>query len=164
MHHAPRTAAPPAPTLPARRPDERAGDTDRERTADLLAVATGRGHLSVDELDQRLAAVWTATSAGELAALEADLPEAVRLEHARRSTAVQARAVARAGLSGHLLSYLAVMGLLVAIWAAVGLAGGGWYPWPVWPALGWGFGVAGHVRAARPPCRPSPVRGRPPAG
>ena len=149
MCHAPRTAAPTTPTLTARRPDERAGNADRERTADLLGVATGRGHLSVDELDQRLAAVWTATSAGELAALEADLPEAVRQEHARRSAAVQARAAARAGLSGHLRSYLAVMVLLVGIWLAVGLAGGGWYPWPVWPALGWGLGVAGHVRAAR---------------
>jgi hypothetical protein len=131
------------------RAHERAGDRDRERTADLLALATGRGHLGVDELDERLAAVWSATSAGELAALEADLPQEVRQEHARRQLALQVRAAARAGLPGHLLSYLAGMVLLLSIWLAVGLSGGGWYPWPVWPALGWGLGVAGHVRAAR---------------
>jgi hypothetical protein len=43
------------------------------------------------------------------------------------------------------------MVLLVGIWLAVGLAGGAWYPWPVWPALGWGLAVAGHVKAARAP-------------
>jgi fatty acid desaturase len=105
----------------------------------------------VDELDERLAAVWSATSTGELAVLESDLPHDVREEHVRRLSALQARTAARAGLSGHLLSYLAVMVLLVGIWLAVGLAGGGWYPWPVWPALGWGLAVAGQVRAARAP-------------
>lgn len=39
--------------------------------------------------------------------------------------------------------------LLVAIWLAVGVTAGSWYPWPVWPALGWGIGVVGHVRTAR---------------
>ena len=43
------------------------------------------------------------------------------------------------------------MVLLLTIWLAVGLTGGGWYPWPVWPALGWGIGVVGHVRSARAP-------------
>jgi len=133
------------------RADERAGDRDRQRTADVLALATAQGHLRIDELDERLAAVWSATSAGELAALEGDLPEAVRQEHARRQAALRARAAARAGLAGHLRSYLVGMALLVGIWLAVGLAGGAWYPWPIWPALGWGLAVAGHVKAARAP-------------
>jgi hypothetical protein len=41
------------------------------------------------------------------------------------------------------------MSLLVAIWFVAGLNSGSWYPWPVWPALGWGIAVAGHVRTAR---------------
>ena len=145
------TSAPAVAAIDEGRPDERAGDQDRHRTADLLAVATGRGLLRVDELDQRLAAVWSATSTGELTALTDDLPAEVRREHASQQAALQARTAARAGLAGHVRSYLAVMALLVGIWLAVGLAGGGWYPWPVWPALGWGIGVAGHVRAARAP-------------
>jgi hypothetical protein len=136
---------------PARAGEERAGDRDRQRTADLLALATGRGHLRIDELDERLAAVWAATSTGELALLERDLPHAVREELARREAALHARTAARAGLLGHVRSYAAVMVLLVGIWLSVGLASGGWYPWPVWPALGWGLAVAGHVRAARAP-------------
>ena len=146
-----RTAAPAVLAGDTARTDHRAGDRDRQRTADVLALATGRGHLRIDELDERLAAVWSATSTGELAALEGDLPEAVRREHARRSAALEARTAARAALSGHVLSYLGVMVLLVAIWLVAGLAGGGWYPWPVWPALGWGIAVAGHVRTARAP-------------
>ena len=135
----------------AARDHERAGDQDRQRTADVLALATGQGHLRLDELDERLAAVWSATSTAELAVLERDLPHHVRAEHARREAALHARTMARAGLPGHLRSYVAVMVLLIGIWLAVGLGGGGWYPWPVWPALGWGVAVAGQVRAARAP-------------
>lgn len=40
------------------------------------------------------------------------------------------------------------MTALVAVWAAVGLAAHAWYPWPIWPALGWGLGVFRHWRAA----------------
>ena len=145
------TAAPAVRTSDPARADERAGDRDRQRTADLLALATGQGHLRLDELDERLAAVWSATSTGALAVLESDLPRDVREEHARREAALHARTAARAGLAGHVRSYLAVMVLLVGIWLAVGLAGGGWYPWPVWPALGWGLAVAGDVRTARAP-------------
>lgn len=145
------STAPARRTSDSARGDERAGDRDRQRTADVLALATGHGHLRVDELDARLAAVWSATTTGELAVLEDDLPLAVREEHARREAALRARTAAQAGLSGHVRSYLAVMVLLVGIWLAVGLAGGGWYPWPVWPALGWGLAVVGQVRAARAP-------------
>jgi hypothetical protein len=32
------------------------------------------------------------------------------------------------------------MALLWVIWLITGAG----YPWPVWPMLGWGIGVAGH--------------------
>lgn len=54
----------------------------------------------------------------------------------------------------HLVAYVGVMVLLVLIWLLVGVNGGGWYPWPMWPALGWGAGIAckltghGAVRCA----------------
>lgn len=52
----------------------------------------------------------------------------------------------------HLRIYLVVVGFLVVIW---GLSGGGYF-WPVWPALGWGLGVAIHrvVMRNRHPATP----------
>jgi class 3 adenylate cyclase len=41
----------------------------------------------------------------------------------------------------HATLYVLVNVLLIGIWAA---SGGGYF-WPVWPILGWGFGVAGHA-------------------
>lgn len=134
-------------------PDARIGDDDRQRTADLLVRAAGTGHLGLDQLDGRMAQVWTAQTGADLVALEADLPASLRLDRDRREAAERQRDAARAGLRGHLLAYLAVMGLLVGLWLAVGLAGGDWYPWPLWPALGWGVAVAGQARTARAPVR-----------
>jgi hypothetical protein len=45
----------------------------------------------------------------------------------------------------HLAAYLAGSALMIGIWLAVGIAAGAWYPWPIWPILGWGLGVAGHI-------------------
>src|SRR5664279_3581709 len=44
----------------------------------------------------------------------------------------------------HLLMYVLVNALLVAIWAVVGIASGVWFPWWVFPLFGWGIGVAAH--------------------
>lgn len=136
---------------PAVRQDLLAGDGDRQRTADLLTRATARGYLGLAELDERLGRAWAARTTGDLSALEADLPAAVRVERDREEAASRARTAARAGLAAHVGTYLAVMLLLVVLWLVGGASGAGWYPWPVWPALGWGFAVAGHVRAARAP-------------
>ncbi len=129
--------------------DARVSDVDRQRTAALLSDAAGAGLLTLDELDQRLAWAWSASTGGDLAVLEADLPTALRSTRDRRDAALRAREIARAGLAAHLISYAAVMVLLMTVWLVVGLTAVGWYPWPVWPALGWGIGVVGHLRAAR---------------
>jgi hypothetical protein len=39
------------------------------------------------------------------------------------------------------------MVVLVAIWALTGAG----YPWPVWPALGWGIGLVPHAFGAHRP-------------
>jgi hypothetical protein len=51
--------------------------------------------------------------------------------------------LARVALRVHLTIYVAVMALLVFIWATTGAG----YFWPIWPAFGWGIGVAAHVAA-----------------
>jgi len=52
----------------------RASDQDRESVAELLREAYVAGRLSREELDERAAAVYSATTWGELRDLTADLP------------------------------------------------------------------------------------------
>jgi len=53
----------------------RASDSDRERTAEILRDAAGEGRLGMDELDDRLSAVYAAKTYGELAPIVRDLPQ-----------------------------------------------------------------------------------------
>jgi Domain of unknown function (DUF1707)/Cell wall-active antibiotics response 4TMS YvqF len=52
----------------------RASDSDRDAAAEALAEAVGAGRLSLEEHGARLDAVYRAQSAGQVAAVVADLP------------------------------------------------------------------------------------------
>lgn len=54
--------------------DVRASDVDRERVADVLRQAAGEGRLTMEELEQRVTAVYTAKTYAELEPLTRDLP------------------------------------------------------------------------------------------
>jgi hypothetical protein len=54
----------------------RASDADRERAANVLREAAGDGRLSMDELDERLDAVYAAKTYAELEPITHDLPDA----------------------------------------------------------------------------------------
>lgn len=54
--------------------DLRASDTDRERVAERLRAAAGHGRITLDELEERLEAVYAAKTYGELVPITADLP------------------------------------------------------------------------------------------
>jgi hypothetical protein len=121
----------------------RASDADRERTVAALRDHGGAGRLDVDELDERTEAALRARTLAELDALVADLPR-------------PASGRDRSGFRPHLRVYLMVIGLLVVVWATCGVG----YPWPVWPALGWGIGLAAHWRARQDSpraCRMAPA-------
>lgn len=60
---------------PRPRPNVRASDADRERTADILRRQAGDGRLTPQELSDRLDTAFTARTRGDLQALIADLPE-----------------------------------------------------------------------------------------
>jgi hypothetical protein len=60
---------------PRPRPNVRASDADRERTADILRRQAGDGRLTPQELSDRLDTAFTARTLGELQELIADLPE-----------------------------------------------------------------------------------------
>jgi signal transduction histidine kinase len=63
-------------------------------------------------------------------------PEEEALRRARR------RAAAEAGFYAHLMSYLGVIAFLALINFFTT-----WYPWFIWPALGWGIGIFSHWMA-----------------
>ncbi|GLZ16158.1 hypothetical protein Acsp04_63930 [Actinomadura sp. NBRC 104425] len=67
--------------LPERRdpppaPELRASDADRDRVAAVLREAAGDGRISMDELEERLEAVYSAKTYAELEPLTRDLPAA----------------------------------------------------------------------------------------
>ena len=141
-----------APTTPS----VRAGDRDREMTADQLGQALAQGYLAMGEYETRLQAAFAAHTTAELRELVADLPIAqLRRNDPRRLEA--RRRAARRGVQFHLAGYLAMVVIVLTVWLAVGLTAGDWYFWPVWPILGAGIGVVGHALPIRamsvPQCR-----------
>ena len=56
-------------------PEIRASDADRERTAQVLRRSGANGQLTVDELDERVEAAYSAMTRGELERLVEDLGE-----------------------------------------------------------------------------------------
>lgn len=122
----------------------RAGDREREHTANDLGRALTQGYLAMPEYEDRLQSAFRAQTTGELYRLVADLPVNRLRRNDPRRHAAQQRA-ARLSVKIHLAAYVAGSLLMLGIWLAVGLGGGGWYFWPVWPIMGWGIGVASHA-------------------
>jgi hypothetical protein len=128
---------------------ERVGTAERDAAAALIADAAAAGYLDTDEFTERSAAAFAARTRADLDAVLADVPPAfVQLRKAARRRERHA-AVARAGMRWHIGGYVAGSLLMIAIWLAVGVSAGAWYPWPIWPILGWGIGVFGHVIPVR---------------
>lgn len=128
---------------------ERVGTAEREAAAALIADAAAAGYLDTDEFTSRSADAFAARTRGELAAVLAELPMTfVRQREADRRRERHV-AAARAGMRWHVGSYVAGSLLMIAIWLVVGLTAGAWYPWPIWPILGWGIGVFSHVLPVR---------------
>jgi fatty acid desaturase len=52
----------------------------------------------------------------------------------------------RQGFRRHALVFVLVNALLIAIWLATGITAGdgAWFPWPIFPLIGWGIGLALH--------------------
>ena len=110
--------------------DLRASDADRDRVAGCLREHAGAGRLTVDELAERLDAVFAARTLGELEPPLADLPRAEERDHHHHHLPL---------LAGAPLLVLAA--LLVMAWA---LTGAGAF-WPIWVLLGlWWFGPLRH--------------------
>lgn len=55
-------------------PDHRASDADRDAVSAVVRDAAAEGRIGMDELDERVSAVWSARTYGELARTIEDLP------------------------------------------------------------------------------------------
>jgi Domain of unknown function (DUF1707)/2TM domain len=129
-------------------PAARVGDAERDETVALLSDAAAEGYLRPEELDERLSAALTARTVADLRELTRDLPPEWQAERAGRAAAATAQQHARRTVRPRVAAYVRVMALLVVIWLAIGITAGAWYPWPVWPALGWGIALLAQLRAA----------------
>ncbi|MGV0793977.1 DUF1707 domain-containing protein [Mycolicibacterium sp. XJ1819] len=126
----------------------RAGDRERDKTADQLGRALAQGYLAMDEYDARLQAAFAAHTTADLRALLADLPlDRIRRNDPQRREA--RRRAARRGVQIHLAGYLAMVAIVLTVWLAVGLTAGSWYFWPIWPIMGAGIGVVAHALPVR---------------
>jgi uncharacterized protein DUF1707/2TM domain-containing protein len=123
----------------------RAGDRDRQKTAARLGQALAQGYLELDEYERRVQTTYQTHTAAELKQLLADLPlDRIRRADPRRRAA-RARA-ARTSVRIHLAAYIAMTAIVLAVWAATGVA----YFWPIWPLLGAATGLVSHALAVRP--------------
>ncbi|HSP04567.1 MAG TPA: DUF1707 domain-containing protein [Acidimicrobiales bacterium] len=130
--------------LPEHQPTRRASDDDRTQVVDRLRLAAGEGLIDLDELEQRLAAAWSARTLPELAPLTADLPAtttppATPAQRPRRPIGMEDE-----GFRSHLTVYCLVIGMLIGIW----LLGGAGHFWPFYPAAGWGIGLGAHYQGS----------------
>lgn len=126
----------------------RAGDREREETANQLGQALSQGYLGLDEYETRLQRTFAAHTTDDLAELVADLPLGrIRRNDPRRRRA--RRKAARRGVQIHVAAYLAMVVIVLTVWLVVGLTAGAWYFWPIWPILGAGIGVLGHAVPTR---------------
>ncbi|RIQ21280.1 DUF1707 SHOCT-like domain-containing protein [Jiangella rhizosphaerae] len=130
--------------LPARRPEQRASDADRELVAEDLRDAFSEGRLDNDEYERRIQAVWESRTYGELDRLTADLPQPLQRER-RRAEEEQQKAVAerrKRELREYLDEWQAWAGaavIMIAIWGISSIASGELRNfWPIWPIGIWG--------------------------
>lgn len=119
--------------------DIRASDAEREHVARIMQAATAQGLLTIDEADERLAAVYAARTRSDLAPLTVDLPD-----NGRRlmENTPEARTAARTGLIRHAITVAVVAVLLVGVFFATGAP----FFWPAWPLAFMAFSLIGHAR------------------
>ena len=126
----------------------RAGDHDRENTANLLGQALAQGYLEMGEYERRVQAAFATHTNAELRELVADLPWAYLRRTDPRRRAARQRA-ARMSVRLHLAGYLTMLVAVLTVWLAVGLTAGAWYFWPIWPIVGAGIGLFGHAMSVK---------------
>ncbi|TDC66524.1 DUF1707 domain-containing protein [Actinomadura sp. GC306] len=127
-------------------PDIRASDADRDRVAASLREHCGEGRITMDELHERLEAVYEAKTIGQLQEVTADLPEEDLYQlpvpaSQLKSTDLAAGASRVPEVSQHRAMWAAwasVSAINITIWLIIAVTSGWVYPWWIWVAGPWG--------------------------
>ena len=133
----------------------RVSDSQREQVVRDLTRHCGDGRLTLDELEERVAEAYAATTAEDLRRALRELPRSpspmvqpagppIRTKPSDAPVRDRSRRhdVLAAALQIHLVVYLAVIAFLSLIWL---LASPSAPFWPIWPAISWGTAVAIHA-------------------
>ncbi|MGC4893653.1 DUF1707 domain-containing protein [Micromonospora sp. DT31] len=123
----------------------RIGRPERDRTIALLSEAVSADYLTFVEFEERSERVALARDHADLDSLTRDLPSDLPNRMARDERRARISRAALLGVRIHVGVYLAVSAFMVVLWLVIGMTAGAWYPWPIWPILGWGVGVLGHA-------------------
>lgn len=129
----------------------RAGDSDRERVAEILRDAHTEGRLGQEELLERVEATYSARTFNDLDRLIEDLPIDRRPANpiARMTTPRSApvpvnrpnvgRRIARGFLTTSWWIYFGVLAIVMIVWVSTNIGNGEWGNfWPGWVAGPWG--------------------------
>jgi len=145
----------------------RASDRDRDLVVDRLRTAMEDGRLTTDEYVDRVGLAYRATTYGDLAPLEADLPAAVPalVSDSAQQSAPPASPNSRLRFYASLpvvlrvawAIWLTAVAINVVVWVLVSLTTGTLlYPWPLWVAGPYGaalFGISAAVGLSRKPAK-----------
>ena len=128
----------------------RAGDADRNRTAELLKEAHAAGYLTLEETDERLGAALAARTRGELDRLVADLPPEWRASQdgGRRAAGPPPRQ--RPSLPDEVVWLVPLVIVITGVLLLAILTRGYLFPWPLLWIFFFAFGRRGRA-GWRPP-------------
>lgn len=127
-------------------PEMRASDSDRDRVAESLREHCAQGRITMDELQERLEAVYAARTVGDLQQVTADLPEEdlyelpvpaaqrARYEPVKRPSGDLYQKGARAMWA----TWATVSAINFTIWLILAATGNLVHPWWIWVAGPWG--------------------------
>ena len=118
----------------------RVGDPERRRIVDELQRHYVLGRLTQDELDQRVSRSLAARTFGDLEDVVTDLPFEPS-PAASESSAASSSSPRDIGDLHAGSRHLSHAGHMEPLWLITSPGG---YFWPIWPMLGWGFGLAAH--------------------
>jgi hypothetical protein len=127
----------------------RAGDADRNRTAELLKEAHAAGYLTLEEVDERLGNALAARTRGELDRLVADLPPEWRASQERGQRPVGQPARQRPTLPAE-AAWLIPLVIVVTGVILLAILTRGFFPWPLLWIFFFAFGRRGRA-GWRPP-------------
>lgn len=122
----------------------RASDAEREQVSTIVRAAMTEGRLTLQEGEERLAAVYAARFRDELAPFTADLPDGGRRALADTP---ETHAEARRHVRRHAGFVAGIAAILTALW----MVSGAHFFWPAIPLTFLVIGLARHARWSRHP-------------